>query len=395
MELEQVGLTLFFTAGLSLTEWERLGMLERETALYRALSAHGQRVSFVTYGDGRDLAYRERLPGIAIACNRWKLSDPWYWRWLAWMPTSWKRGKVVFKSNQVAGAETPLALARRFGKPFIARCGYLRSDFARRRFGDASQEAMRALEQERRIFRGADRVVVTTAAMAEVAVGEHGVAAERVRVIPNYVDTGRFAPRVGGQPGAGVRVLSVGRLDHQKAPLLLLEAAVGVPVEVVMIGDGPLRGEVTDFANAHGVRLSLPGVQPHGVLPEWMNGADLFVLASDYEGHPKALLEAMACGMAVIGRADAPGVREVIRHEETGLLCPGDAAGMRAAVVRLLADHELRGRLGRNARAYALATFSLDRVVALELALLREVMEERWVCPPASRKPLPMPAGPE
>ncbi|MBF0439969.1 MAG: hypothetical protein HQL93_12740, partial [Magnetococcales bacterium] len=166
--LSSVRLTLFFTSGLSLGEWDRLGILEREVALYRALRPHLGGITFVTYGDGRDLAYRQRLQGIDVVCNRWGFSGDWYWRWLAWMPARWKLGQVIFKSNQMPGADTPLALARRYRNPFIARCGYLHSSFIIQKQGVASVEAERALALERKVFQGADRVVVTTAEMAEV-----------------------------------------------------------------------------------------------------------------------------------------------------------------------------------------------------------------------------------
>ncbi|MEO5345427.1 MAG: glycosyltransferase family 4 protein [Magnetococcus sp. YQC-9] len=379
MDLAALRLTLFFTANLSLTEWQRLGMFERETALYRALRPHLAGVAFVTYGDRQDLVQRERLAGIDIYCNRFSLSWPWYWRWLAGMPAGWKKGPVIFKSNQVPGADTALALACRFGKPFVARCGYLHSLAMGLRHGEESPEALRAREREGRVFRGADRVVVTTPLMAGQAIGLHGLQPDRLRVIPNYVDVERFAPAPReGEHTAGAVVLFVGRLDAQKDPALLVAAMAGVDAELWLVGEGSLRVRLEEEAVASGARVRFLGICPHAALPALMNRADLLVIASPHEGHPKALLEAMACGMAVIGRNDAPGVREMIRHEVTGLVCDPTPEGMRAAIVRVLSDAALKERLGRNARAYAVAEFSLQRIVALELELLQEIAQERF-----------------
>ncbi|MBF0214681.1 MAG: glycosyltransferase family 4 protein, partial [Magnetococcales bacterium] len=276
MELSALRLTLFFTANLSLTEWDRLGMLERETALYLALQSRLGGISFVTYGDGRDLAYRARLSGIEVACNRWRLPWPWYWRWLAAVPARWKSGPVIFKSNQMPGADTALALAKRFDKPFIARCGYLHSDTISRRHGEDSPEAARALEREGRVFRGADRVVVTTPLMAAQAIARHGLAPERVRVIPNYVNVDLFTPKppVDGEKSRP-RVLFVGRLDEQKDPFLLLEALAGEAVELWMIGLGPMREALERRAGQLGLSVRFLGSQPHGTLPDWMNRSDV------------------------------------------------------------------------------------------------------------------------
>jgi hypothetical protein len=71
--LIEVRLVLFFTRGVSLKTWDDVGMLEREVALYRALRPNLRDITFVTYGDARDLQYAGRLDGIQILCNRWRV----------------------------------------------------------------------------------------------------------------------------------------------------------------------------------------------------------------------------------------------------------------------------------------------------------------------------------
>src|SRR3546814_18364330 len=91
-----------------------------------------------------------------------------------------------------------------------------------------------------------------------------------------------------------------------------------------------------------------------------INAGRIFVLPSSYEGHPKTLLEAMACGAAVIG-TDVPGIREVIEDGRTGLLCAPTAAALRDAIERLLSDEPLRRRLGGHARPQLEMTARLER----------------------------------
>ncbi len=79
----------------------------------------------------------------------------------------------------------------------------------------------------------------------------------------------------------------------------------------------------------------------------------------------------MACGLPVIG-ADSPGIRELIRHEETGYLCAGDPASIRNAIQDLLARPTLAARMGRNARQYVMGNYALDRIAESEVALLEE-----------------------
>jgi glycosyltransferase involved in cell wall biosynthesis len=106
-------------------------------------------------------------------------------------------------------------------------------------------------------------------------------------------------------------------------------------------------------------------------LPEEINRSAVFVLPSLYEGHPKALIEAMSCGVAVVG-TDVDGIRDVIRHGETGLLCEPTTDALAATLNRVLSDAALRNRLGQAAREFVVREYSLERVVALELATLAE-----------------------
>ena len=99
----------------------------------------------------------------------------------------------------------------------------------------------------------------------------------------------------------------------------------------------------------------------------------MFILPSLYEGHPKALLEAMACSRPVIG-TDVIGIRELIRHRETGYLCGTSPEEIRAAIQDVLSDADLRNHMGHNAQEFVLEHFALERVVEMELALLSEVV---------------------
>jgi len=107
-------IVLFFSQGVSLTTWDTVGMFEREVALYKRLQEKNVQVSFVTYGDARDLAYANRLPGIRIFCNKWALPEWFYKRLLTHLyPLLW-RGQSVVKSNQLLGADIALQASKRF-----------------------------------------------------------------------------------------------------------------------------------------------------------------------------------------------------------------------------------------------------------------------------------------
>jgi glycosyltransferase involved in cell wall biosynthesis len=363
-------LVLFFTRGISLRAWDKMGMFEREVVFYRRLQEHGAQVSFVTYGDGRDLDYAERIPGIRILCNRWGLPNRYYERWLPWLHAPWLRAADIIKTNQMKGAEVALRAARRWGKPLIARCGYMWSDLAAHSGTERIGEAEQARQIEDLVLKAADRVVVTTPAMANYAVRQYGLPESKVKVIPNYVLTDLFSP--GGVNSIPNRLCFIGRLEAQKNPLTLIEACTGLDVELVMVGDGPLREAIEQKANRIGAKVQLLGNQPHARLPDILRQSSLFLLVSPHEGHPKALLEAMACGLPVIG-ADTPGIREVIKHRETGYLCGTTPVEIRQAIVEVMGDQELRAKMGRQARQFVVEHLSLHRILNIELDLLESL----------------------
>jgi glycosyltransferase involved in cell wall biosynthesis len=144
-------------------------------------------------------------------------------------------------------------------------------------------------------------------------------------------------------------------------------------VELLVAGSGSLGEPLRGKAEANRLPVRFLGNVPHRQLPEILNSAALFVLPSYYEGHPKALLEAMACGLPVIG-SDVPGIRELIRHGETGYLCGTSPEEIRAAIQDVLNAPDLRARMGRNARESVVDQFSLERVLEMELALYGELV---------------------
>lgn len=345
-------------------------MFDREVALYRRLQERGALIRFVTYGGREDLKYARRIPGIRILCNRWQLAPARYERWLPWL--HWRALALgdVIKTNQTDGGEVALRAARKWRKPLVARCGYQWSYFAGRSRSEA--EARRACRIEQEVFGNARAVVVTTPAMADDLAGRISGISHRVRVIPNYVDTERFRPEPGRSPQCDL--IFVGRLAPQKNLDGLLEAVRPLGVTLTLIGNGPLRDVLRSRFGDLGGRLRWHDAVAHLQLPSLLNRARAFVLPSHYEGHPKALIEAMACGLPVIG-ADSPGIREMIEHGRTGWLCGTDAASIRQAVETVLADQDLRQQLGAGARTFAAGQFSLDRIVEMEWALLNEVVE--------------------
>jgi glycosyltransferase involved in cell wall biosynthesis len=173
-------------------------------------------------------------------------------------------------------------------------------------------------------------------------------------------------------------ILAVGRLVPQKDYPTLLRAFAGLrrshPCRLVILGEGPLRQSLAGLCEDLGIAQD---VQFMGFVPNpfpYMRHCTVFVLSSQYEGLPGALIQAMACGAAVVATDCDSGPREVIEHGVNGLLVPvGDPEALQGAVSRILDDPAVRTRLRGHARLRA-RWFDASRMVrryeeALEIAV--------------------------
>jgi len=236
-----------------------------------------------------------------------------------------------------------------------------------------------------------DAVVANSDAVAADAVARGGVDRASLRIIRNGVEliepTGddertRLRAAWGIRPDA-LAVGCVANLREVKGHATLIRAFAEVapitPIHLVLVGDGPLRGEIERQIAAAGLdhRVTMLGAT---LDPRPLYGSlDLVVQASRSEGLPNALLEAGAAGRAIVATA-VGGTVEIVRHGETGLLvAPGDAAALGAAIKRLATDADLRQRLGRAAREHVAETFGMDRFVREFASLYEELAAAKRV----------------
>ena len=205
----------------------------------------------------------------------------------------------------------------------------------------------------------------------DARVGRNG----QYRVIPNGVPLERFAvPRA---PVRG-RILMVGRLARPKRPDLALRAFANVrrripEAELHVVGDGPLREEAEGLATDLGVAGAVRFLGNRDDVPELLAQAECALLASDYEGCPLAVVEAMAASVPVAATA-VGGTAELVRAGETGALAArGDAGGLAEALARVLAEPATAAELGAEGRREAERNLSLDRMVERLVALYEDV----------------------
>jgi len=175
-------------------------------------------------------------------------------------------------------------------------------------------------------------------------------------------------------------VLFVGRLVYYKGADVLVRAMAAVDADLVLIGDGPLEGELRGLAAAQGAAASTTflGRQDGDELAAWYHAADVFCLPSVARSEAFGLvqIEAHAAGTPVVSTDLPSGVPYANPDGVTGLTVPpGDAAALAVALRRLLDEDELRARLGQQAQARALAAFTIPHMVEQTLGVYAEAIE--------------------
>ncbi len=369
MDVSKARVGLFFTEGISLRTWEKSGFMEHERAWYGPLAERTAGVSFFTYGDS-DEAYAGSFGGrIRIVPRISHMPSFLYSFLLPFIRRKEVRACDVFKTNQMRGAWAAMLAKGMYGKKLVVRCGYEWLRFME--FRKKYSILIRIAEYiERLTYRAADAIILTSHADRKFVAERFGISEERIRVIPNYVDTDLFSDGSGTEKESG-KILYFGRLDAQKNLHALIDACAGLPVRLVCIGNGPEKERLVAHALAAGVPLAVKDRMDQRDLVQEIHSAELFVLPSLFEGSPKTLLEALSCGAACVA-TDIEAVREIVPDDQRGIiaeLCGAEAASIRDAVRMLMDDPEKRQRLGKNARMHILEYYSRQRLLSEELSI--------------------------
>lgn len=232
-----------------------------------------------------------------------------------------------------------------------------------------------------------DVVTAVSSYLAHTTVHDMGVRRDDIHVVYNAVDTSRFQP--GGSAELRARFASRGEkiLMHTSnfRPVKRIEdvirvfAAVNarVPARLVMVGEGPDRPRATTLARELGVddRIAFVGSVPR--VETLLAIADVFLLPSAKESFGLSALEAMACGVPVVG-STIGGLPEVVEHGVSGRLHPvGDVSAMTESTLELLTDDALHRSYAHAARTRAETQFTEDKMSSEYLELYDVARERR------------------
>jgi glycogen(starch) synthase len=356
---------------VALLSWEYppvvVGGLSRHVyELSRHLAAEGHAVTVYTRGhhDAADEEMRDGVRVVRVQGYPPPLDDliPWTLTFnIALIHRAMdeleQRGTDVLHAHDWLVAYASTVLADLCSLPLVATIHATERGRHRGRLPGPRQTFVH--EVERWLVAEAERVIICSAFMREQVSDSLGADPDRLDVIPNEVDLSPFSqsdPQ--GRNDLRPTILFAGRLQYEKGVQVLLEAmpeiARRVPgVNLIVAGNGTYRRELEELTADLGIEdlVRFEGFVEEDRLRSLYRSADVAIVPSLYEPFGLVVLEAMASGTPVVA-ANTGGLREILNHEETGLLFPpGDAGELARTATRVLKDSSLGGRLAREARS--------------------------------------------
>ncbi|HWE51147.1 MAG TPA: glycosyltransferase family 4 protein [Bryobacteraceae bacterium] len=274
-------------------------------------------------------------------------------------------------------------MARLLGKPFIMKFSGS-NEVRRMKNSTVGRLQLRVLDKW-----AGSIMVLNPGMMLEAA--ECGLQRSKLLWMPNPVDLDEFRPPAPGEraalrakfgiPAEADVVLFVGRLAPEKELPSLVKGFEKIAAQheramLVLVGDGPCRGELETLAGKliQQGKIRFTGAVASSAVHQWVQIADVFSLVSSLEGLPVSLIEAMAAGLPAVV-SDIPANRQLIDPGIQGLVVePKNAEAIGSALSAVLENPELRRSLGDAARARIGDNFSTARVTLLYETLFARLL---------------------
>ncbi len=374
---------VFFTFNIGLLDWIERGLQFRELNYWRALMSRGINVEIVTF-DEQDTKIEEYLEsnglgGIIVH----KLGKFHVSRLLAFLRTflSVRRTiatrspdqTTIIKTNQVRGWFLGFLVSIFTNNFFIVRFGYIPSQLYRDR--RSYIKYIFALCSEALAIFFSNRTFVCGESSFNLLCNRPSSNKSKISRIFNYID-GDYAPSNLTKIARTDTALFVGRLETEKNPELAILAALKIGFSLTLAGDGSLRNDLEKRYRDYGNVKFIGNVKRDQLIVEYQKH-NLFLITSFNEGMPKALMEAISSGCHPIG-FDSPGSGVLL--DKYGTSCSSVSnvsflSDLESLLVRSTEKLKHRAELSSE----CLREFSLDGLIALEIALLGEIMNNKYV----------------
>ena len=363
---------IFFTYGISLSDWNNTGLLEREVKLYNYLyKTYGVKFVFVTFGDESDLNILDSSSPIKIVplYKYFKKSTNSYLNILNSLTYGFRLKKLVdidnsiLKTNQLWGAWIPLIIKIMNKNKLIIRTGFNLLSF--KRYEGVSKIKLFFYKLLTKYsLKLSDRFFVTSSHDLHDLRNEFSFKKDKILVIQNWVESIITSNNKRDEN----RIVSVGRLENQKNYEYLIRSFSNTQKEIDIIGEGAKKNELTRLAKNLNTNVNFLGKFDNDELILKLLNYKFFISSTLYEGNPKAILEAMSAGCIVIA-PDVPGVSEIIEHNVNGILYQFKDGNLNQLIEEI--DNSKYSIISKNAKEFINKNHLLEVVAKKEYEIYK------------------------
>lgn len=306
---------------------------------------------------------------VHILPNKWRLHRFIYWFFIPFIYAREIRSCAVLRGLQITGGLPGIVSKLIWRKPLVVNFGYDYRSFAR--IENKLVQVLLFQLIQKPVLAFTDKIIVTAGYLYKYIPEEFHF---KVTHIPNGVDTTKFFP-ISKPVSKKITLIYYGRFESQKNLQNLIKAIALLQsdkVKLLLIGKGSEAEKLTQLADQNHVRLQILPPVKHTLLPNYLAQADIFILPSLIEGQPKALLEAMSCGLPVIA-SNIPAHREIIENNKNGILCGIEPQQIVKSIEKLILNPALRSTIDKNARITIETNFNKRKLNTEEIELLKKV----------------------
>ena len=360
-------IVVVFSYKNSLNTWKESGILEREIKLFQELSSKFKyKFTFVTYGNSSEINLLSNNPNFKLlgvenifipSKNKYvnfikSIKIPFY------LKKYLQSFDLIFQ-NQIPGSWVSLMLKFLTKKPLILRTGYDIYKFSLHEKKSYIKIVFyKYLTYLSLLF--ANQYLVTNKTEKNFLMENFNFNFKKLQIVPNWVEL----PKLSNEKRDNFKALSVGRLEDQKnySELLSNISSLENSFQIDIVGDGSQKNMLISKAEKLNINLTLLGRLDNTELIKAYKNYMFFISFSLYEGHPKAILEAMANGCIVIA-SNIENHNEIIKNNLNGIIFDLKKPELAKLISNLQKDLNLCLKIQQNARKTIFDNFTLEIVL--------------------------------
>ncbi len=361
---------IFLTYGNSLKDWDSAGILEREVKIYKELSKlYNFKFTFITFGDESDYKYKDTLKNIEIIpiYSKFKNYNNKILKFLYSFIIANRLSNFVtqvnlIKTNQLMGSWMAIVLKIKLKSALLIRTGYDHLYFAIKNNKSYLKRILIYLLTQVAILYST-KYSVTSKADEKFICKYFYFTKNKIIIRPNWVEISDSIEPINKRYDD--RIISVGRLEHQKNFSYLINELKDTEINLDIIGEGSQYNELKTLSYNLGVKLSLLNKISNEELLSKISKYKIFSLSSHFEGSPKVLLEAMSKGCVPVV-SDISHHKEIINNNLNGLVLELSENNFKENILKLLTDEKKLNLLSSNAINTIKETYSFESYVKNE-----------------------------